>query len=118
MVVQPHLERPVVLLRIGRWLLPWVCVLAVAASLAHAADGALVYRLSSAPEHASTVPPPAPAGQRWIELRYADQDGTEATSTCRVDDDRVVSNVIQVPRSQLYEVVVSMCEEVWPSGPL
>src|SRR5262245_39272114 len=68
--------RQVVLLRIGRWLLPWAFVLAVAASLAYAADEALVYRLSSSAEQARTAPPAVPDGQRWIELRYRNEDGT------------------------------------------
>jgi hypothetical protein len=103
---------------IVRWLLPWVCVLAVSATIAHAAGEALVLNLHEAP--APVVPTTQAACNldtcpHWVSIASVDADGHDITLKCLVDYARYTGDTLQVHFADLNTVVGEMCNELWTS---
>src|SRR5258708_7085985 len=101
---------------IVRWFLPWVCVLAVSATIAHAASDALGHTLHEAP--ASVVIGAQPSCNlddcpHLVNISALDLDGRNVTLTCLVKDARYPGDALQVNYADLSAVVSEMCNQLW-----
>jgi hypothetical protein len=103
---------------IVRWLLPWVCVVAVSATIAHAAGDALSRNLHEAPVpvvarvqadcNLDTCP-----HSHWVNISSLSPEGRDVTFKCLVTDARYPGDELQVNYADLNAVVAEMCNELW-----
>jgi hypothetical protein len=104
------------LVPIARWLLPWVCVLVVSATIAHATGDALARNLREMPA------PVVAAGQancnldtcpHWVTISSIGPDGRAVSFKCLVTDGRYPGDALDVHYADLNAVVSEMCNELW-----
>src|SRR5436305_6974690 len=101
---------------IVRWLLPWLCVLVVSATIAHAAGDALARNLHEAPAAIVTTPQPPcnlDVCPHWVSISSVDSDGRDVSLKCLVKDARYAGDALQVDFANLNVVVSEMCNELW-----
>lgn len=105
---------------LGRWLLPWACVLGLSGALAHAAQQGLATTLLAEPaaqvelvrDGVGQPRPPAPAGSHWVTIASIGADGTATNIACLTRTDLMSTDVIQVPLEGLDLFVSQLCAEV------
>jgi|SRR5712692_8841578 len=106
-------------LPIVRWLLPWVCVLAVSATIAHAAGDALSRTLHEPPAPVVSTTQAAcnlDTCPHWVNISSVDADGHDITLKCLVNNGRYPDDALQVHFADLSSVVSEMCNELWTSS--
>jgi hypothetical protein len=104
---------------IVRWLLPWVCVLAVSATIAHAAGDALSRNLHELPapvEAATEMQCNLDTCPHWVNISSLDPEGHDVTFKCLVSNGRYPGDALQVNFVDLNAVVAEMCNELWTNG--
>ena len=101
--------------RIGRWLLPWVLVLAVSATIAHAASDALERTLHEPPDPIALAAqnPCAGACPHWVEITSVNEHGARESFKCLVSEARYSGDALEVHFADLNDVVANMCKELW-----
>ena len=100
--------------RLGRWLLPWACVLLLAVGIAHAANDALVRTLPE-PAAQPVLAEPRPTathGVRWLQIESIDTDGSHVGLACLSRLDDVASDVLVVPIAKWEQVIDELCSEI------
>jgi hypothetical protein len=99
------------LARVGRWLLPWFCVLVVSGGIAFAAGQAAVAKLKEPPE----VPAyqPADPGAHWVIIESVAEDGSKTSIVCRVHAASITTDVISVRAKDMNVMIAGLCSEVW-----
>jgi hypothetical protein len=103
---------------IVRWLLPWLCVLAVSATIAHAAGDALGRTLQEPPAPVvSTTQAPCKLDTcpHWVNISSVDTDGHAISLKCLVNTARFQGDALQVHFADLNSVVSEICNELWES---
>jgi hypothetical protein len=98
----------------GHWVLPWVCLVAVSATLAHAAEQALTRALVEQPAASrvaaeSRQRPPADARHRWVVIASSDDQASQQRLTCRTRVGHVSADVLQVRAEDLESVADQVC---------
>jgi hypothetical protein len=107
------------LVRIGRWFLPWLAVLIVSVTIAHAMGNALERHLGEPPDPIAAAAVAgvhdvcARACPHWVELMSVDTEGHDVTVKCLVADGRYTDDALQVRFADLGGVVANMCSELW-----
>ena len=94
----------------GRWLLPWICVLMVASTIAYMVDQALIQaaggELGAIRERTGEL--------HWVTLATADRDSTVTRVSCLTTADTVTIAAFRAARHSLEQMVLELpCDQVW-----
>jgi hypothetical protein len=98
---------------IGRWFLPWACVLVVSATIAHAAGDALELNLheTPAPVESVTLPPCTQACPHWVEISSIDKEDNAVNVNCLVTNGSLSADVLKVHFDDFITIVTDVCSE-------
>src|ERR1051326_1302987 len=98
------------LVRVLRWLLPWVCVLSASSAVAYAADLGLVHLFAPLDARRVSAPTSAAGGMREIQIVYMRPDGPASVLICLAEANNVTSDVLEVGEpTELAYIVKSVC---------
>src|SRR5438552_9834451 len=95
--------------RILRWWLPWLLMLAVSSAIAYAADSALQTPAVSAPATAA----PRTAGVHWVRIISNSAHGEVVSLLCRVRPNTTDLDTLHMTAAELNTSVPELCEELW-----
>jgi hypothetical protein len=104
---------------VARWLLPWACVVILSASLARAAEQALIQYLPEQANVSGLLATPAPSAfgrQNWVTLTSVDALGSLTSFTCLTSPDRVSTDVLGERAEDLDSLVSALCMEMHAAG--
>jgi hypothetical protein len=93
-------------LRAARWLVPWVCLFLLTATLAHAADQALVQALA---DRSTMREAQAEATMHWVVLSSMEAQPDPRSVTCLMPVDRVAADVLTVRSVDFDAMMAELC---------
>jgi hypothetical protein len=108
-----NVGRAEVLLRLGQWLFPWLCVTGIAVLLVLAAEQE--FAVSAAPVAQATFMPEPTRGEsrlRWVAFHSVDASGNAVSMTCLAARSRAKEDQIYVPPDDLPDAAGSLCADL------